>query len=235
MKVLALDLSTKTGWAFFQDAQLVAFGLLEKSKSFQDYGEYPYSFISVAQEMIDKISSLIVKKAPDVLIIEETNKTGRFGSRHSQKILEFIHCLLVKRWGLAIPIKYVNTSDWRKQLKLSVAETKKMAKPLIKELARLKGEFSKAPKATRKQAKAILDAHKKTLKDKCIHGKIDKKSISVAFVNLNFKLALKKGDNDISDAICLGEAYKRGVKTLTNKDIFEHEDKTVLQPSGGSI
>lgn len=235
MKILALDLSTKTGWAFFKDAQLFEYGLIEKDKSFEEYGEYPYNFIKVANEIVDKIGSVIVLKTPDVLVIEETNKTGRFGSRHSQKILEFIHCLLVKRWGLAIPIKYVNTSDWRKQLKLSVAETKKMAKPLLKELARLKGEFAKAPKAMRKQAKAILDAHKKTLKDKCIHGKIDKKSISVAFVNLNFKLALKKGDNDISDAICLGEAYKRGVKTLTNKDIFEHESKAILQPSSGSI
>lgn len=235
MKVLALDLSTKTGWAFFEDAQLVSFGLIEKKRDFNSYGNYPYNFIQVAQDVVDQISSKIVKLAPDEIVIEETNKTGRFGSRHSQKILEFIHCLLVKRWGLAYSLKYVNTSDWRKKLKLSVADTRKAAKPLLKEFKRLKGELANASKADKKKAKAALDLHKKTLKDKCIHGKIDKKSISVAFVNLNFNLTLKKGDNDISDAICLGEAYRRGVHTLTNKDIFEHEDKAILQPSGGSI
>jgi hypothetical protein len=235
LKVLALDVSTKTGWAFFQDAQLFAFGLIEKSKpSFEDYGDYPHNFVNVAYDIKQQIITKVFEIKPDVIVIEETNKTGRFGSRHSQKILEFIHCFIVN----ALPdfdIKYVNTSDWRKILKLSVADTKKLAKPYLKELARLKGELAKADKAHKKQAKAALDLHKKTLKDKCIHGKIDKKSISVAFVNMTHQLAFKKGDNDISDAICLGEAYKRGVKTLTNKDIFEHEAKIILKPSGSSI
>lgn len=235
MKVLALDVSTKTGWAFFQDAQLVSFGLIEKTKpSIEDYGDYPHNFVNVAYDVTLKIKQKVFEVRPDVIVIEETNKTGRFGSRHSQKLLEFIHCFLVN--GLPdFDLKYVNTSDWRKKLNLSVAVTKKMAKPLLKELKRLKGEVTKATKANKKQAKAALDAHKKILKDKCIHGKIDKKSISVAFVNLHFKQAFKKGDNDVTDAICLGEAYNRGVVTLTNKDIFQHESKAIQQPSSGSI
>lgn len=235
MKVLALDVSTKTGWALFDGAQLVSFGFLEKPRSFEECGNYPGNFTQVAEDMVNLIATVVATQKPDMLIVEETNKTGRFGSRHSQKILEFIHCFLIHRFKAHMPIKYINTSDWRKILKLSVADTKKMAKPYIKELTRLKGELAKADKAHKKVAKDALDAHKKTLKDKCIHGKIDKKSISVAFVNMTHKLALKKGDNDISDAICLGEAYKRGVKTLTNKDIFDHESKAIQQPSVGSI
>lgn len=233
MKVLALDVSTKTGWAFFQDAQLVSFGLVEKMHSIDGYGEYPLNFMLCAADMANQVSQLAMQHKPDVIVIEETNKTGRFGSRHSQKLLEFIHLAIIQKIGHAWPLKYINTSDWRKQLNLSVAETKKKAKPFLKELKRLKGEHAKADKKQKKAVKAELDKLKKTLKDKCIHGKIDKKSISVAFVNLHFTMALKKGDNDISDAICLGEAYVRGVKTLTNKDIFEHEK--VQQPSGSSI
>lgn len=231
MKVLALDISTKTGWSLKEGGHLVCFGLIEKSKpNFSDYGEYPQNFIAVAEDVVEQMVALITKTQPDSIVIEETNKTGRFGSRHSQKLLEFLHCLLVKELtkGLKLgywksQIYYVNTSDWRKILKLSVADTKKAAKPYLKELARLKGALAKAPKSKKKQAKADLDKLKKELKDKCIHGKIDKKSISVAYVNLTFNMNLKKGDNDISDSICLGEAYQKGVKTLTNKDIFEHE------------
>ncbi len=223
MKVLALDVSTKTGWSFKENGQLISFGLIEKSRpKFSDYGEYPFNFISVAEDCASSIARKVKELNPDVIVIEETNKTGRFGSRHSQKILEFIHCCILNKLTYS-EVKYINTSDWRKILKLSVADTKKAAKPFLKELARLKGVLAKADKSTKKQAKDDLDKFKKKLKDKCIHGKIDKKSISVAYVNLTFNMNLKKGDNDIADSICLGEAYQKGVKTLTNKDIFEHE------------
>ena len=39
------------------------------------------------------------------------------------------------------------------------------------------------------------------------------------------EVRLKKGDNDIADALCLGEAYRRGVHTLTNSDIFDRKSK----------
>ena len=120
---------------------------------------------------------------------------------------------------------YINTSDWRKKLNLSVAETKKMAKPYIKELDRLKKEFTKADKTNKKSLKIQLDTLKKDLKSKCIAGKIDKKSISVAHVNLKYGLNLNKGQNDISDAVCQVEAYIKGVKVITNKDIFDNKKR----------
>lgn len=232
MKTLGLDISTKTGWSLFEGDQLVSFGLITKTKPlFSDYGEYPNNFIKVATDVVEQMVELVKLHKPEIIVIEETNKTGRFGSRHSQKILEFLHCLLVKdlydpktpwsAWAGQCQVYYINTSDWRKKLNLSVAETKKKAKPFLKELANLQKEFAKAPKANKKTIKNQLDTLKLDLKSKCIHGKIDKKSISVAHVNLVYGLNLKKGDNDKSDAICLGEAYLKGVKTLTNKDIFE--------------
>jgi hypothetical protein len=168
----------------------------------------------------------IVKEThPDVIVIEEINKTGgRFGSRHSQKLLDNLHCMFIDAMvneNLRNKIVYVNTSDWRSKLNLSVAKTKKMAKPFLKELARLKSEFSRAKGHDKKKLKTTIDSLKKDLKDKCIHGKIDKKSISVAYVNITFNLAFNKSNNDVSDAICLCEAFEKGVKTLTNNDIFK--------------
>jgi hypothetical protein len=221
LKIIGLDISTKTGWSLFQDGQLISFGLIEKDKSFLDYGEYPSNFILVTENVVTKIEDLIDKHKPDLIVIEETNKTGRFGSRHAQKCLEFLHFLTIKKLHEKYKIVYVNTSEWRRTLKLSVYESKKQAKPYIKQLNLLKKEFTKANKQTKKALKIQIDTLKKDLKAKCIHGKIDKKSISVAYVNLTFNLSLKKGDNDQSDAICLVKAYLNGAKLVSNQEIFE--------------
>lgn len=221
MKVLALDISTNTGWALFQDAQLFSFGVIKKPEEFNRHGTYPYDFLSYAEKIADQIVLKVKETNPNHLVIEETNKTGRFGSRHSQKLLEFIHCFVLLKLvdfinNNYLVVFYVNTSDWRKKLNLSVAETKKKAKPYIKKYKELKVKAKKD-----KSYKKELEQLKKELKTKCIHGKIDKKSISVAHVNLVYTLNLKKGDNDISDAICIGEAFLNGVNVLLMKDIFQ--------------
>lgn len=226
MSLLALDISTKTGWCKFEGDKPSLHGLLVRSFSWTEE-EYPRNFVLVAGEMAQKIFGLLAEH-PDVteIVIEETNKTGRFGSRHSQKILEFIHHALNHRLFFERPdlkVFYVNTSDWRKTLKLSVAETRKAAKPFLKQLAQMKNAMVLEQDRKKKAAlKKEIQEFTKTLKKKCIHGKIDKKSISVAYVNANFGLDFKKGDNDISDAICLGTAYLKGAPVLTNKDIFEN-------------
>lgn len=226
MSLLALDISTKTGWCKFDGEKPVKFGLLVRELSWT-HQEYPRNFVLVASEMAQKIRTLLIEN-PDVteIVIEETNKTGRFGSRHSQKILEFIHCELNRILFVAhsdLKVLYVNTSDWRKTLKLSVAETRKAAKPFLKQLANMKaGLVLEQDRKKKAELKKEIQEFTKTLKKKCIHGKIDKKSISVAYVNANFGLDFKKGDNDISDAICLGVAYLKGAPVLTNKDIFEN-------------
>jgi hypothetical protein len=73
---------------------------------------------------------------------------------------------------------------------------------------------------TKKALKSKIDLLKDDLKQRCILHNIDKKSISVAHVNLVYGLSLKKGDNDQSDAICQVEAYIRGVHVISNADIF---------------
>lgn len=231
MKVLALDMSTKTGWSVFEDGVTPSqFGLITKDIDWA-VEEYPKNFVTIATHIAQKIGDLIatIPYLTDI-VIEETNKTGRFGSRHSQKILEFIHFAVVdyiaSHYPNTLKIHYVNTSDWRKTLKLSVIETKKLAKPFLKEQARLKKELDVC--TDRKQRNLLKENLKKfneQLKVRCIHGKIDKKSISVAYANAVFGLSLKKGDNDISDSICLGKAFLLGAPTLSNKMIFEKPER----------
>lgn len=225
MRVIGLDISTKTGWSFFDNGQLVSFGLIEKTKqAFSDYGEYPMNFILVSEDIVDKIMDKVIEIKPDIIVIEEINKTGRFGSRFSQKILDITHGLLIQSLmaeDIANRVRYINTSDWRKHLGLSVIESKKKAKPFLKELEMLKKQFSGCSKTEKKEIKQKIDSIKKDLKSKCIHGKIDKKSISVAHCNLKYGLNFKKGDDDLADAICQAEAFIDGVRFITNKDVFE--------------
>lgn len=238
MRILALDISTKTGWAIFNDgvAQPVSFGVRISPIDVND-SPYPVNFVAVARSHAAWIRNLVRTELFldgrtlnnfDAIVIEETNKTGRFGSRHSQKLLEFLHYVTVETILESYSvdqIKYVNTSDWRKKLNLSVAETKKLAKPKLREFEALKKALlSEKDRAKKQVLKGNLDLLKRDLKARCIHGKIDKKSIAVAFANANWALSLKKGDNDIADALCLGEAFRRGVHTLTNKDIFDRNN-----------
>lgn len=224
MLILSLDLSTSTGWAIFdtEKAQPVDFGIA--THPIVD-GEYPQSFLWTMQNHRQWIQHFVDPAKISKVVIEETNKTGRFGSRHSQKLLEFLHAgTLLGLDDIAFNFRnvyYVNTSDWRKKLNLSVAETKKAAKPILRSFNALKKSLQSEKDLTKKRTlKVEVERIKKELKYRCIHGKIDKKSISVAFANATWNLSLKKGDNDIADALCLGEAFKRGVHTLTSEEIF---------------
>jgi hypothetical protein len=227
MATLALDVSTKTGWALFDDkAQPVSFGVLESQIQWDDQ-PYPINFIAIAEH----VGSLIARKVMELMddniindiVIEEINKTGRFGSRFSQKLLDMTHYTVVKKlMDFRVRIHYINTSTWRKHLGLSVADTKKMAKPHLKTWTDLKRQFDAEKDKSKKQAiKVKLDEHKEFLKKKCIHGKIDKKSISVAYANLKWDKEFKKGDNDITDALAQGYSFLTGAPTVTNKEIFE--------------
>ena len=229
MAILGLDLSTSTGWAIFTDGKPTSSGLITKRIGW-DVAEYPHNFLAVADDVAEQVSILMANN-PGVtdVVIEEINKTSsRFGSRHSQKILDMIHYTVVKNLArFPVKIHYINTSDWRKTLDLSVATTRKQSKLLLFEQKRLKAELKSArDAASKKEAKARLDAHMVVLRKKCIHGKIDKKSIAVAYCNLTWDADFKKGDDDIADAHCQVQAYLKGCHVLTNKDVFDKPKKT---------
>ena len=206
-KILALDLSTKTGWASFtaidkSTLSLSNFGVIKNKYKIGCYGEYPFSYIFAAEAMCGMIIQKIEETRPNVIVIEETNKSK---ARYTQKILEFIHCILLyKMWESQQPqpnIVYVNSSEWRKVLGLTLSkQDKKNNKKLksAKQLAEMTGSnFNKTELG--------------------IKGTITKKHISVRYANDTFGLKLKQKDNDIADAICLGSAYIYGAKLCDGK------------------
>ena len=195
MKVVALDISSKTGFAVFIDAKLSSFGLLKNDKKVADYGSYPFNYLLAAKDMATKMLEFIEKEKPDILVIESLN-LGK--SRWSNHYLEMIHCVLLYHLFIdKFPGKiiYLDSSMWRHTL------------------------GQKASKEDRKNNAKVNKAAKEGVSKKSLGlvGKRTPKHRSVEYANKTFNLNLKIGNNDISDAICLGWALIQGATPSEGK------------------
>jgi hypothetical protein len=198
MRVLALDASTKTGWALFVDGQLAESGALTpvkvvnfnvNDKETQHKPEYPYNIVTAAETVTKAVSALMFTTKPDIVIVENTNK-GK--NRHTQRVLEFIHFCLLKEFQAATQLMlYMDTSEWRSIVGLWATKEDKKAN----------AKLSKAKKAA---ADAGQKLDKKVLG---IKGKVNKKHLAVRMVNEKYGKNLKQKDNDEADAILMGQAY----------------------------
>lgn len=173
MKVLGLDISTKTGYAILQDGVLVDSGCMTKptvSIGKLGYAE-DFTAWAVASQVAALIMSTVESNNPDLIVIEQTN-LGR--SRSAQKQLEFIHCQVLDKifhFGISTRVKYVDTSQWRSLLQIKLSKDQRK--------------------------------HNKAVKGKTARGKVTPKHLAVAWVNEKFGLDLLKKDHDEADAICL--------------------------------
>lgn len=127
MRILGLDMATKTGFAILDDGKLISEGLLTIDKTMHlDLMEDLRLFLR-AKAMANKIRDLINQYNPDQIFIEQTNQ-GKF--RSSQKQLEFVHCLVISgiydSFFYLSKFAYVNTSKWRSSL--DVRLTKEQSK-----------------------------------------------------------------------------------------------------------
>lgn len=210
MKVLALDISTNTGWALLEGQlgsipKIVDTGTVQLDgpvSGFRD-NAYPWDYSGGCHQVARKISSVVRKLNPDKIVIEETNRPGRFTSRYSQKVLEFIHAYLLEmlwydlKGTNPLKVSYVNTSDWRKLIGANL---------------------TKADKALNIKVRKLKKAgNKEALKALGVRGKISKKHVAVRYVNATFGTEFKMKDNDICDAICQGTAFFLGVKVCDGK------------------
>lgn len=210
MKVLALDLSTSTGWALLegemnQIPKIIDTGTIVNDGPVSDFGDFPWSTLRAASAISSRVISLI-RKMPtlDVIVIEQTNKPGRFGNRYSQKLLEFIHCTLLDSLqpfilasDLRPQVVYVNTSDWRRIVGANLTKADKALNIKVRKLKRA--------------------GDKEGLKKLGVKGRIGKKHVAVRYVNQTFGLNFKMKDNDVCDAICQGVAHFLGVKHCDGK------------------
>lgn len=189
-RVLGLDISSKTGYSLFRSSPdlivLEEFGKLEQIK--QPDEPYPGSYITWAYTVYEKISGLIDRLHPTVLVIEETSKGSK--NAMSQKFLEWIHFLVAKFIKETnIKAVYLMTGEWRNIVGC------KMTK-----------EESKRNKDVRKYKSKNSTSLAYDEKGKRV-GIITKKHVNVRKTNEIFGLELKVGENDIADAVLLGYAY----------------------------
>jgi len=200
VRVLSLDLSTSTGWAILDYEKqgldpkpvLVSYGIIKLDKIIHGYGDYPWSYIKAARAVADQIVMLVVEKASeklfDLIVIEETNLNTR--SRYAQKILEFIHCSVLRALECGPPkIVYVSSSEWRHNLGLTLSKADKKNNQQV----------SKAKAMAKAAGISIYEAKAKV----GVKGRVTKKHVAINFVNDFYGLALKTKDDDIADAICL--------------------------------
>lgn len=132
MKVIGLDLSTKTGYAIIEDGILSDFGLI-KPKHKHTYPIEDFNMIARSKEISDGVYKVFSKHLPDFVFIEQTN-SGKF--RASQKQLEFIHYAvldsLLEEAGIVNTVKYVNTSQWRSVLEIKLSKEQKKHNLFVK-------------------------------------------------------------------------------------------------------
>lgn len=180
MKILALDISSKTGWAIFDNNKLVEYGLIRVelinfnvNNDPNKQPEYPYNLLKAADEMAAHLGNLIDIHNPDEIVIENTVK-GR--NRHTQRLLEWLHkSMLEQLISHKRTFTYLDPSEWRGILEIRMSKEDK-------------------------KNNALVNKGKK-------RGKITKKHLSVRFANTTFGLKLKIKDNDMADAIALGLAF----------------------------
>lgn len=187
MKVLSLDLSTKSGWAVFENGKLSNYGridIVDKKdiKNKIDYKNFNNAtLVSIFQalyEFYTRFNLLMKEIKPDFVVIEQTN-LGR--QRISQKVLEWLHlliCLIVVTHIRQFPI-YIDSSDWRKTVGLRLSKDDKK--------------------------------HNKDIRKRKGRGIINKKHLALRIANEKFLdvfgSPLKVKDNDIADAVLVGVAW----------------------------
>lgn len=199
MRLLALDLSAKTGYAVIdydtdkwpvkdpKNLELVAYGTIKLDRPIAAYSRYPYSHIVAADYMAYLVREKIETFQPDCIVIEEVQLSR--GSRIAQKWLGILHGAVLTELEFDFGSELVVTVDpgsWRSACGL------------------------KLTKEDKKNNKAIRDGKDK--KSLGIKGKVTTKHLSVRFANETFDLNLLMKDNDISDAISLGVGYCLGAK-----------------------
>lgn len=226
MTVLALDLSTNTGYSVFRDGELVRSGTLWSEKPVSEYGHYPWSYVLCADSVATRILQLLVQvirednpdikgdepfstlKLPDV-VIEETTASR---SNYDQKILEFIHLSVINALSQAgiVKFNYVRDGVWKRvvgatQNKDERRHNAQIAREKKRRELRLLADTSISPEEKERLSKLPVKIGGK------VKGKLTRKHYAVRAVRDIFGKDLKQKDTNEADAILLGLAFVKGV------------------------
>lgn len=190
MRVLALDISSKTGYALFEKDELKSFDTLFVDQKVKDFGPYPQNYIKFAEFITDGIyKKTVIPFDPEVVVIEETNASRQ---NYSQKTLEYIHFALNKKLGSeGRKVAYIRDGQW-KRLVGAIQNTEE--RRLNQRIARLK-------KKTGKRLAKI---------DGKVIGKRTRKHYALRAFKEIFGIELQRKFEDAADAALLGYAYLKG-------------------------
>lgn len=196
MRVLALDVSSKTGFATYDEGRPVEWGTLFPDKTTKDFGEYPANFVEWAIYTVDRLMTEVVQKywtSETTIVIEETN--GNSKNCYSQKSLEYLHFWLNKRLKeIGAKVVYVRSGEWRKFVE---AKLSKEEKSLNAKISRIKMQTGK------KLAKI----------DGKVVGRKGRKHVAIRRVEEEFGIELARKQEDVGDALLLGLGFIRGAPT----------------------
>lgn len=188
MKLLALDLSTAaSGWSFWFEGKLLKYGVFEPvlPKGHSKL-KYPHRSIVTINSMVDQLMQLTLDLEPNMVLIEEIVLGGK-GSMVSSKVLAGLHFVYICRLNkISNPpsLEFKSPSVWRSQLGLKLTEDQKELNKI------LKADNYTAKKTKTKQT-ALITA----------------KDLAIDYVHQKYNMDLRLDQNDIADAICLGESF----------------------------
>ena len=191
-RILALDMSTKTGYAVIDIDEdtfdLIDDGTLEKIS--EPEGRYPENYLDWSAKCISQIIDIYDKFQPDELVIEETAKGSK--NNMSQKIVEFIHyelALCFEHGGIMFdkPRRFFLTEEWRRIVGCRMNDAEKKQNAEVR-------------KQRKKGIKVCKDKDGKRI------GLIGKKHVNVRRANEVYGLELILKDEDRADALLLAHA-----------------------------
>jgi len=194
LKILSLDISSKTGWALFEmydrDARLTEFGRLDKID--KPDGVYPFDYVKWADTIWYSIQDLLIRHEPDLVAIEETAIKPK-SNPYSQKLLDWVHYRLANYLLEAgVSYRYFRTEEWRRIAGCVMTKEEKKRNSEVSRQKKAKGKGKERVIAKDENGKVI--------------GKITRKHVNVRRANELFSLDLKIKDEDIADAALLGWA-----------------------------
>jgi uncharacterized protein YaeQ len=193
-RYISLDISTNTGYAIFDDNNLIKYGVFTKKvkdykadiKSYKDFPEnYPYNYLVTANTISAMCLNIILDNNIDTVIIEHPEQSKQ---RMSQRLLEWVHLSLVQKLKrLKIPFKYILVKDWRQ-----------IVNCYIKHWPDLHAQNKEIRKIKNKTGKKIAMIEGKRV------GKVNQKKLSILIANNTYSLNIK--NDNIADAINMGRA-----------------------------
>lgn len=193
-RILALDISTKTGWSLMdsdgKDFTLIDYGKIDKVS--EPEGQYPGNYVDWAEGILNEIQLLIQMNKPSVLVIEETASGSK--SIYSQKILEWIHfCVANHIKKCNIKAIYLLTEQWRRETGCLMSKDESKHNKEVKKYKEKAG------------TNIAYDINGKRI------GKITRKHVNVRRANEVFskylKTPLRQKDEDTADSLLLGYCY----------------------------